>query len=194
MAVLVSLRTVSDVLNRVVIVFCIGCVLVMLGISFVGFFYMITTGRALPWTYSLARLFIPWIGMLSITVAFKGAEHVAMTALVERLPARVAWLMRAASLVVVALFALALVWFGTDYWYHSTQYFMVSAQMQVHHKWVTGCVPITGLVLLIHLADGTRLLGRAESVEQAMQAAELDQRTAAALQAEFPGGEEERGR
>ena len=46
-----------------------------LAISFIGFFYMAVTGEALSWTYSLARLFVPWIGMLSITVAFKAGER-----------------------------------------------------------------------------------------------------------------------
>lgn len=181
MTALEHMRRVSDALNRIVILFCIACVLVMLSISFVGFFYMVTTGRALSWTYSLARLFIPWIGMLSITVALKSAEHISMTVIVERVPAALATAMQAASLAVLALFALALVWFGTDYWIHSTQYFMVSDQIQVHHKWVTACVPITGLVLLVHLVDGTRLLGRAESVEAAMETAALDEDTAAAI-------------
>ena len=61
------LRRSSDALNRAVVAFCVGCVIAMLAISFVGFFYMIVTGEALSWTYSLARLFIPWIGMLSIS-------------------------------------------------------------------------------------------------------------------------------
>jgi len=41
---------------------CVACVLAMLGISFTGFVYTLVTGGALSWTYSLARLFLPWIG------------------------------------------------------------------------------------------------------------------------------------
>ena len=66
-----ALRTLSDAVNRLAIAACVACVLAMLAISFAGFFYMALTGQALSWTYSLARLFVPWIGMLSITVAFK---------------------------------------------------------------------------------------------------------------------------
>ena len=58
-------EAVSDAVNRVVLIGCVGCVLSMLSISFVGFFYMIITGEALSWTYSLARLFI----------ASRGAQH-----------------------------------------------------------------------------------------------------------------------
>lgn len=151
-------RAVSDGLNRCVIAVCVAFVLAMLSISFIGFFYMVVTGAALSWTYSLARLFIPWIGMLSITVAFKSGEHVAMAVLLERLPAGLATGLRCVILCVIALFGLLLVWFGWDFVVNSTQYYMVSDQLQVHHRWVVACVPVTGLILLIHLASGFDLL------------------------------------
>lgn len=152
------LKTLSDRVNRLVVGFCVACVLAMLSISFIGFFYMIVTGEALSWTYSLARLFIPWVGMLSITVAFKGGEHVAMSMLVRVLPARLALALRYASLGLIALFALLLVWFGWDFFISSRQIYMVSDQIQIHGRWVAACVPVTGLVLLVHLADGLNLL------------------------------------
>ncbi len=151
-------RAVSDGLNRGVIAVCVAFVLAMLSISFIGFFYMVVTGAALSWTYSLARLFIPWIGMLSITVAFKSGEHVAMAVLLERLPAALAAGLRYIVLAVLALFSLLLVWFGWDFVVNSTQYYMVSDQLQVHHRWVVACVPVTGLILLIHLVSGIDLL------------------------------------
>ena len=151
-------RAISDRLNRGVIAVCVVFVLAMLSISFIGFFYMVVTGAALSWTYSLARLFIPWIGMLSITVAFKSGEHVAMAVLLERLPAGLGAVLRYVVLAVVALFGLLLVWFGWEFVVNSTQYYMVSDQLQVHHRWVVACVPVTGLILLVHLASGLDLL------------------------------------
>ena len=151
-------RAVSDNLNRGVIAVCVAFVLAMLSISFIGFFYMVVTGAALSWTYSLARLFIPWIGMLSITVAFKSGEHVAMAVLLERLPAGLAAFLRYVILSIVALFGAMMVWFGWEFVVNSTQHYMVSDQLQVHHRWVVACVPVTGLILLIHLASGADLL------------------------------------
>jgi TRAP-type C4-dicarboxylate transport system permease small subunit len=152
------LMTLSDRVNRAVQLICVACVLVMLSISFIGFFYMIATGAAMSWTYSLARLFIPWIGMLSITVAFHAGEHVAMNMLSTLLPARLARLFRWLSLACVALFACLLVWFGWEFFATTSQYYMVSDQIQIHARWVTACVPVTGMVLLIHLARGLDLL------------------------------------
>jgi TRAP-type C4-dicarboxylate transport system permease small subunit len=164
MSIAIRLRALSDALNRTVVVLCVGCVLAMLSISFVGFFYMAITGAALSWTYSLARLFIPWIGMLSITVAFKSGEHVAMAAALRMLPARAALWLRYVSLALIALFALLLVWHGWGFFDGSTQYFMVSDQLQVHYRWVAACMPATGLVLLVHLASGLDLLEPLEPV------------------------------
>jgi TRAP-type C4-dicarboxylate transport system permease small subunit len=153
-----KLAAFSDRLDRIAQWTCVACVLAMLSISFAGFFYMIATGSALSWTYSLARLFIPWIGMLSITVAFHAGEHVAMSMLPRVLPAALARLLRWLSLACVALFGGLLVWFGWDFFVTTSQYYMVSDQIQIHARWVTACVPVTGLILLVHLAHGFAVL------------------------------------
>lgn len=153
-----ALRTLSDAVNRLAIAACVACVLAMLAISFAGFFYMALTGQALSWTYSLARLFVPWIGMLSITVAFKAGEHVAMNMLVRRVPPAAARLLQWLSVAAVGVFAVLLVWHGWIFSIESNQTYMVSDRIQVHHRWVSACVPVTGLILLLHLPCGTRLL------------------------------------
>ena len=155
---LAYLRKLSDGVNRLTIAACVLCVLVMLSISFIGFFYMIATGAALSWTYSLARLFVPWIGMLSIAIAFKTGEHIAVSMLVRALPPAWSLALRYASLVLIAVFALLLIWFGWAFFQASNQFYMVSDQIQVDGRWVSACVPITGLILLIHLACGLDLL------------------------------------
>jgi TRAP-type C4-dicarboxylate transport system permease small subunit len=151
-------RAASDQLNRVVIGVCIACFLAMLAISFAGFFYQLITGAALSWTYSLARLFVPWIGMLSITVAFKHGEHVAMAVLLQALPPRAATIVSYANVGLIGAFALLLVWFGWPFFIHATHYNMVSDQIQIHQRFVAACLPLTGLILLVHLGQGLHLL------------------------------------
>ena len=145
-------------LNTVVLMACVACVLAMLSISFVGFFYMLVTGDALSGTYSLARLVIPWIGMLSITVAFHDGEHVAMNLLARVLPAAMVTMLRYASLAAVAVFAGLLLWFGWQFFTSTTQFYMVSDQIQIHGRWVAACVPFSGAILLVHLVNGTAIL------------------------------------
>ena len=158
MGVIQFLAALSNKLNHAVTVFCVACLAIMLGISFLGSFYMVATGDALSWTYSLARLFVPWIGLLSITVAFKSGEHVAMSVLVSRLPHDVAVFIGYFNVVVIGLFAAMLVWFGWEFFVNSTQHYMVSDQLQIHHRWVAAAVPVTGLILLLHVFSGLALL------------------------------------
>jgi len=152
------LKSISDLVNRAALFCCVICVLAMLSISFIGFFYMLVTGEALSWTYSLARLFIPWIGMLSITVAFRSGEHVAMNILQRLVPASLIGMLRLASLLSVAVFAALLVWYGWQFFASTTQYYMVSDQLQIHGRWVVACVPASGAILLLHLVTGAGLL------------------------------------
>lgn len=167
---LARLQAVSDVVDRAVIWACVGCLLVMLAISFTGFFYMVVTGDALSWTYSLARLFIPWIGLMSITVAFRTGEHVAMAMVVRRLPARAATVIGYVNVALIGLLGALLVWYGWEFFLNSTQYYMVSDQFQVHHRWVAAAVPVTGVILLIHLVQGLRLLESAHGVDEEIAA------------------------
>lgn len=158
MSAVSALTRFSAGINRIALYCCVLCILAMLSISFAGFFYMVLTGEALSWTYSLARLFIPWIGMLSITVAFHSGEHVAMNVLARLVPAPLATLLSLIVLGLVGLFAALLLWFGWQFFESSTQMYMVSDQLQVHGRWVAACVPVSGAILLLHLINGTRLL------------------------------------
>lgn len=153
-----SLRRISDGVNQVVILVCIVCVLTMLAISFTGFLYTLFTDQALSWTYSLARLFLPWIGLLSSTVALHSGEHVAMTLLMRVLPVNLVKVAASASLIVLAGFALALVWYGWEFFSNARQMYMVSASIQVSYKWTTIAVPLSGAIMLIHLGQGFALL------------------------------------
>ena len=153
-----KVQLISDRLNLAVTIFCAVLLVIMLAISFSGAIYQAVTGDALSWTYSLARQFVPWIALLSITVAFKNGEHVAMAMVVNALPIflRVAlkWV------VVFAIGALSLVLFlvGLQFTAESNQLVMISDQIQFSQRWVAASVPTAGAVLMVHLANGPALL------------------------------------
>lgn len=153
-----SLQRLSDGVNYLATLFCIGCVLAMLGISFSGFLYTLVTGGALSWTYSLARLFLPWIGLISSTIALHSGEHVAMTLLVKCLPRPLVVVAAVATMVVMAGFAVLMMVYGWDFFIHSRQSYMVSDNIQISYKWTTFAVPLSGAIILLHLSQGFRLL------------------------------------
>ncbi|WP_417421733.1 TRAP transporter small permease [Halomonas sp.] len=158
MGVLHPLRRLSDSVNQVAIVLCIGCILAMLGISFTAFVYKLFTGSTLSWTYSLARLFLPWIGFLSMTISLRYGEHVAMTLLVRSLPRVLVQAAAGLCLAVIGLFALMLVWYGWGYFTNATQVYMVSDQIRIPSKFTAVVVPISGVIMLLHLVHGFALL------------------------------------
>lgn len=158
MSFLQPLRRLSDFVNQLAILLCVACVLAMLGISFTAFIYKLATGSTLSWTYSLARLFLPWIGFLSMTISLRYGEHVAMTLLVRSLPR---WLtVTAAVLCLIAIggFGALLLWYGWDYFQGTRQVYMVSDQIRVHGKFTAIVVPVSGAIILLHLVQGFALL------------------------------------
>ncbi|MGP9566509.1 TRAP transporter small permease [Halomonas sp. AOP12-C2-37] len=158
MGVLKPLRRLSDSINQVAIVVCVGCILAMLGISFTAFLYKLATGSTLSWTYSLARLFLPWIGFLSMTISLRYGEHVAMTLLIRSLPKLLVQIGAGLCLAVIGLFALMLIWYGWGYFTNATQVYMVSDQIRIPSKVTAIVVPISGVIMLLHLVHGFSLL------------------------------------
>jgi len=153
-----TLRRLSDAVNQVAIVLCVACVLTMLAISFTAFVYKLFTGSTLSWTYSLARLFLPWIGFLSMTISLRYGEHVAMTLLVRSLPRVLLKVAAGLCLGVIALFALMLVWYGWGFFMGASQVYMVSDQIQISAKFTAIVVPLSGVIILLHLVQGFDLL------------------------------------
>ncbi|GGY01492.1 C4-dicarboxylate ABC transporter permease [Litchfieldella qijiaojingensis] len=158
MSLLAPLRRLSDGINQVAIVLSVACILAMLGISFTGFLYKLMTGSALSWTYSLARIFLPWIGFLSMTISLRYGEHVAMTLLVRSLPRPLIKVAAAACLAVIALFAILLVWYGWGFFLNATQLYMISDNIQLSNRVTAIVVPVSGVIILLHLVHGFALL------------------------------------
>jgi TRAP-type C4-dicarboxylate transport system permease small subunit len=161
-----SLRSISDHLNFGVIVVCAAALLTMLSISFAGAFYQAITGASLSWTYSLARQFIPWIGLLSITVAFKNGEHVAMVMLTGNLPPSIRIWFERLVVGLIVVFAGFLIYEGYHFFLESNQLVMISDQLQISQRWVAASVPVTGAILLVHTVCGRSLLDAPNDISE----------------------------
>lgn len=148
----------SDHLNQVVIAVSAALVVIMLSMSLTGIFFQFVLDAPLTWSYSLTRLFLPWVAMLSLTVAFKRGEHIAITMAVRTLPRWAQRLVQVVNLSVVGLFGVALVWYGMGFFENSTQLFMVSDVLQVSHRWTAASVPVSGVILCVHLLSGVALV------------------------------------
>ncbi|MDZ7843034.1 MAG: TRAP transporter small permease [Gammaproteobacteria bacterium] len=171
MSVLKTARQLSAIVNQAAIVICVVCVLSMLAISFIGFLYTLVTGGALSWTYSLARVFLPWIGLISLTIALYSGEHIAMTLIVKLLPAPLVRLTAIVCLGVIALFAVMLMWYGWEFFTNARQTYMVSHMIQIPQYYTAIAVPLTGAITLLHLVNGFALLEHYVTLEDVVDGA-----------------------
>ena len=142
----------------IVIVFGVLFVVTMLVLSTIGITYQLVFGSALTWSYSLTRLFLPWLAMLSVTVAFKSGEHVAISMAIKYLSPKMVRATQFINLIFVGLFAVALIWYGMVFFENSTQLFMVSDTLQISHKWTALSIPVCGLIMCVHLLCGVSLV------------------------------------
>jgi TRAP-type C4-dicarboxylate transport system permease small subunit len=154
----VKLQRISDVVNMIVVVLGVLFVVTMLVLSTIGITYQLVSGSALTWSYSLTRLFLPWLAMLSVTVAFKSGEHVAISMAIKYLSPKMLRATQYLNLTFVGLFAVALIWYGMVFFENSTQLFMVSDTLQISHKWTALSIPVCGLIMCVHLLSGVSLV------------------------------------
>lgn len=176
-----SLRSVSDGLNRAVIALCVALVVAMLTLSTLGIFFETWLalaeylgvshwfrGGPVDWAFShtrpsLTRLVLPWLAMLSTTVAFKFGEHIAIALAVRNLPPRWFRAVQIVNLGAVAFYGVILAWYGYGFFVNSTQIFMVSELLQVSHKWTAASVPVAGMIMCVHLLSGISLIETRET-------------------------------
>ena len=154
----VKLQRISDIVNIIAIVFAVLFVVTMLVLSTIGITYQLVLGSSLTWSYSLTRLFLPWLALLSVTVAFKSGEHVAISMAIRYLSPKLLRATQFLNLALVGLFGVVLVWYGMVFFENSTQLFMVSETLQISHKWTALSIPVCGLIMCVHLLSGVSLV------------------------------------
>ena len=191
MNTLSRLRRLSDIANQATIALCAAILLIMLTISALGItmeaLHAISAGfdaesyfetGLAGWIRantqpSFVRLFLPWLGMLSISVAFKYGEHIAIIVLARMLPRPAFLLVQAMNLSAIGLFGLALTWYGLEFLVNATHVYIVSDTIQISQRWSAAAVPVAGLLVCLHLFDGLALIERSASAD-ALEAIAID--------------------
>ncbi len=106
---------------------------------------------ALSWSEELSRYLLVWSSFIGTTVAFKKGAHIAVTFLVDLLPAKIKKMMQTLSCILMAIF------FGITIWYSiylfNMQSFQVSPAMGLKMRYVYMIIPISFSVLCIHLLN-----------------------------------------
>lgn len=100
---------------------------------------------AVGWTEEVARFLLIWITFLGATLAFQRGRHIAVTFVVEALPARLAQLARIMAVLVALGFLITLVVIG--YRYMQVQSFQRSASLRLSMTYVYAVIPLSAAVM-----------------------------------------------
>ena len=73
-----------------------------------GVFTRYVLGRPLVWTDELATILFLWLAMIGSVVAYRRGEHIRLSVLVRRAPARIAAILETVSSVITAIFVIEL--------------------------------------------------------------------------------------
>lgn len=158
-SVLRALRTVDRVLAAMVrwvaVALTAALVVVVTGNVFAR--YVLRTG--LPWVEELSRLLFVWVVFLGACVAMRARGHLAVTFVVDRLPALLRKLVIWATNLLTATFLVAMTVGGWQLAESTLAFGTRSPAMQVSLVWGFAAIPVAGVVMLVtlvtHTLDGT---------------------------------------
>jgi TRAP-type C4-dicarboxylate transport system permease small subunit len=105
-----------------------------------------------PWSEELSRFCFIWLSMLGAALAVERKSHFGFDQAVKRLsPTRRLWARRFATAVVVAV---AILLIGSGAALIRLALGQHSAALDVPMSWVYAAVPVSGLLMLIHILSG----------------------------------------
>jgi TRAP-type C4-dicarboxylate transport system permease small subunit len=104
--------------------------------------------QALPWSEELSRYLLVWTTFLGATMAYRRGLHIAVTFLVNSLPALLGRIVRIAGILA------SLIFFGTAMFYAvrymQLQSFQVTASLRLPMPYVYAVMPAAFGVLILH--------------------------------------------
>ncbi|PTN31775.1 TRAP transporter small permease [Desulfonatronum sp. SC1] len=104
--------------------------------------------QALPWSEELSRYLLVWTTFLGATMAYRRGVHIAVTFLVNSLPALLGRMVRIAGILV------SLIFFGTAMFYAvrymQLQSFQVTASLRLPMPYVYAVMPAAFGVMILH--------------------------------------------
>lgn len=101
---------------------------------------------AVGWTEEVARFLLIWITFLGATLAFQRGRHIAVTFVVDALPALPQRLCRIAATLVVVGFLASLVVIGLEYM--QMQSFQRSASLRISMTWIYAIIPLSAAIMV----------------------------------------------
>jgi TRAP-type C4-dicarboxylate transport system permease small subunit len=140
---------VSGEANRVTCWVCIALIIFMTAEVLLHVFFRYALEAPLQWGEELARLAMVWAGLLGISIALREGEHLGIEALVSQLSGKALLLCNLVSHILIGLFLLVVLIWGTSITLESRVSFLPA--LQISWAWSILAVPVSAAVQLIQL-------------------------------------------
>lgn len=134
------------------------CVLLLVAIVCLVFSAAImrTVGHPIIWSVDVAQLLFAWLAMLAANQTFRHGQHASVDIFTRRLSPAVREVLYSALDVLMIAVLCILLWFGIDLFLANPQRTLGSTT--IAYKWVTLCVPVGAILMIITLIG--RVAGR----------------------------------
>lgn len=104
--------------------------------------------QALTWSEEVARYLLVWITFLGASIAYKHGRHIAVTFVVDALPAGPGRLVRAATIAISMAFFAVVAFTGVKYM--NLQSAQVSASLRISMGLVYSIIPLSSATMLFY--------------------------------------------
>jgi len=107
------------------------------------------TNESIEWAEEVARHMMIWLTFLGLGPVLRYGGHIAVENLQDALPRELAIALRLGIALLLAGFAVFMVWYG--WLYMQRTQFQTTAATQISFAWIYAAMPVGGLLMLIHL-------------------------------------------
>lgn len=111
--------------------------------------YVLNIG--ITWSDEVARLLFVWIVFIGAFISYKRNSHAALNVLGNKLPLKIRRYYRLILAGLEIVFMFVLTWFGTVHVLNTDKFGQVTAGLGVPMSWFYLVIPITGLMMMLHL-------------------------------------------
>jgi C4-dicarboxylate transporter, DctQ subunit len=136
-----------DKLDRYLEIFSVTVMTISMGAAtlaaFVNVVLRYAFNASLTWAAELTSSLFIWSALFGAAYGFKIGMHLGVTALIQKIPPKIAKWMLSGTLVVILGYLICLIFWGYDFVKFNYDMGMVSVDLEVPYWIIYSCVPIT---------------------------------------------------
>ena len=136
-----------DKLDRYLEIFSVTVMTIAMGVATVAAFVNVVLrymfNASLTWAAELTSSLFIWSALFGAAYGFKIGMHLGVTALIQKLPPKIAKWILSGTLVIILAYLICLIFWGYDFVKFNYDMEMVSVDLEVPYWIIYLCVPIT---------------------------------------------------